>query len=165
MQKKLNITKNIMQKIERNDIKIKSKWHFVFLSMILTLGTVFTFLSSVFLFSLLSFLFRTHGPRYEYRLNLMLESFPFYIPILATIFMGLGFYLLKKYEFSNKLDFKYILLIGILSIFIGGFIMDFLNLNNIGFKKERMFERKPDERHFQKNNSTWYPRGERFLPK
>ncbi len=164
MQKKLNITNSVMKKIENNDIKLKSKWYFTFLSVILTLGTILTFISSVFLFSILNFLLKTHGPRYEYRLNLMLGSFPFYIPIFAVVFLVSGFYLLKKYEFSNKIDFKYILLIGLISIFLGGFVIDFFNLNNIGFRKERMFERKQDSKFFPKNNPNLHPKEGRFLP-
>jgi len=62
---------------------------------------------------------------------MMFESFPFWIPILAILGIGVGILLLRKYDFSYKKNF-FLMIIGfIATVVIAGFVIDGLGLNNV----------------------------------
>lgn len=134
--KNKNIKKVVMEQIEKSKIKIRPKWHFVLGSIFLFLGVTGSIISASFLINLIFFLIRPHyGPKYQWRLQLIISNIPYWIPILTLIFILFGFYLLKKYEFSYKKNFLLIAVALVLSIIITGFLMNFLGLNELFIKK------------------------------
>jgi len=132
-----NITKIVMEKIHHDKIKMHSKVYFAIGSVIAFAGLVASILVSVFLFGLVRFSLRTHGPMGEYRLDQMLASFPLWMVLIAILGLIIGIWLLRQYDFSYKINFKVIAIIFVGAIIIAGWIIDMTGLNDTLFQKGR----------------------------
>ncbi|GIW64385.1 MAG: hypothetical protein KatS3mg092_0318 [Patescibacteria group bacterium] len=150
-----NIKKQIMEKIENNEIKMKPKWYFVVGSILLFLGVLFSTISAVFVINLMLFLLRTHyGPMYQYRLNLILLNFPWWLIVIGVISIFLGIKLLKQYDFSYKKNFLLLVFSYLLIIFLTAYLIDYFNLNKFFYEKGFMRKNFPnqDQRFFKNKN-------------
>ncbi len=127
---KIDFEKGVMSRVISGKIVMKSKWYFAVGSAFMLLGTIVTTVMAVFLINLTIFLIKKQGPGYG-RLTIMLNSFPFWVPILAFFGIGTGIYFLKKYDFSYKKNFFVIIIGFIASIIIAGFVINQLGLNDI----------------------------------
>ncbi|OGM12397.1 hypothetical protein A2W13_02015 [Candidatus Woesebacteria bacterium RBG_16_36_11] len=127
---KLDMEKVVMGKIKSDEIKMKPKWLFVLGSTFIMAGLVGLTVGAIFLTNLTIFIIKKRGPGYG-RLDLMLNSFPIWIPILAVLGVILGIWMLKKYDFSYKKNFVLIILSFIASVIIAGLLVDQLGLNTI----------------------------------
>ena len=161
MQKsKLKIKENVMEQIHDEKITMKPRSYFFIGSTLTLIGLVASVIVSVFLISLVSFMLRPHGPMGDYRLNLMIESFPWWILILAIGGIGAGIFMLKKYDFSYKANFWLIILGFLIAVIIGGILVDLTGLNNIWLKRgplnsvmRNYYKDGSFERSFKKNES------------
>ncbi len=97
MSKKHNITpanfeKTIMAKVKSNEISMKPRWYFVLGSLLMVAGLAGFSVVAVFLTNLTLFLLRQHGPMGQWRLQILLSSFPLWVPVLAIagIVFGIG---------------------------------------------------------------------------
>jgi hypothetical protein len=133
-----NLEKTIMAKVKSGKITMKPRWYFIVGSLLISTGLIGFSIGAIFLTNLSFFLLRQHGPMGEYRLQLMLNSFSWWIPILAIIGIAGGVWLLKKYDFSYKKNFGLIVLGFVFSIVIAAFIIDLSGLNNIWSRKGPM---------------------------
>lgn len=150
-----NIKQQIMEKIENNEIKMKPKWYFVVGSILLFLGVLFSTISAVFVINLMLFLLRTHyGPMYQYRLNLILLNFPWWLIVIGVISIFLGIKLLKQYDFSYKKNFLLLVFSYLLIIFLTAYLIDYFNLNKFFYEKGFMRKNFPnqDQRFFKNKN-------------
>jgi uncharacterized membrane protein len=131
MSKELNkTTEEIMNKIHKEKIKMRPRLYFV-LGYILTMcGLVFSFITSVFFVGLTRFALRAHGPMGEYRLEQMVSTFSWWMPVLAILGMVIGIWLLRKYDFSYKINFKLLIIGLIASVIIAGWVIDATGLND-----------------------------------
>ena len=129
--KPVDLEKTIMAKVASNEISMKPRWFFVAGSVFSVAGLVAFSIAAVFLTNLTVFLLRKHGPMGEWRLQMMLESFPWWIPVLAIGGIMAGIWLLKKYDFSYKKNFWLIIAGFIVSVLIAAFIIDRLGLNDM----------------------------------
>ena len=134
--RKIDVTETVMDKINKGEIKMRPRWYFVLGSVAVFVGVFGTFLVSSFLVSLVSFSLRTHGPMGEYRLQQMLGSFPWWALILSLFGLAMGVFLLKKYDFSYKKNFGYIILAFVLAVLASGLVADRFGL-------EKMWANKP----------------------
>ena len=126
-----NLEKTIMAKVKSGKIAMKPRWYFVLGSLLMSLGIIGFSIGAIFLTNLSFFLLRQHGPMGEYRLQLMLNSFSWWIPFLAILGITIGVWLLKKYDFSYKNNFGLIAFVFVFSIIAAAFIIDFSGFNNI----------------------------------
>ena len=133
-----DLEKSVMEKVKSNQISMKPRWHFVLGSFFMLAGVIGLSVGAVFLTNLTLFLLRQHGPMGQWRLQLMLNSFPLWVPILAVLGILLGISLLKKYDFSYKKNFWLIVGGFIVSIVLTAILIDFLGLNNIWSRKGPM---------------------------
>lgn len=131
--------KVVMEKIESGRVKMKPKWYFVIGSAFMALGFISFTVAAVFLTNLTVFLIRKRGPGIG-RLNIMLDNFPLWIPVLAVLGIVLGIWFLKKYDFSYKKNFWLIIAGFIVSILLAAFVMDNLGLNET-WSRGRMMRR------------------------
>jgi hypothetical protein len=83
------------------------------------------------------FLIRKRGPGIG-RLNLMLDSFPLWIPVVAVLGIIAGVWILKKYDFSYKKNYRLIVYGFIISVILAAFMVDYLGLNDIWAKRGPM---------------------------
>ncbi len=126
-----NITESVMDEIHVNKIKMRPKIYFIMGSILTFIGLIFSTVVSIFLFGLISFVLRSHGGMASYKLDKMISNFPWWAIVLAIISLTLGIWLLHKYDFSFKVNFKLIIVGFILAVIAGGFIIDMLGLNNV----------------------------------
>lgn len=129
---------SIMAEINSGKLKMRSKWYFVFGSLLSIFSLVGLSLVSIFSTNLILFLLRRHGSMAQWRLNLILQSLPIWIPILTVITLILGIWLLKKYDFSYKKNFLLIIFIFIFSIILSAFLLDHFGLNQIWSQQGKM---------------------------
>lgn len=136
--KKINIEKNIMDQVRSKKIVMKPRWYFVLGSMLSIFGLVSFGVLATFLASLSMFLLRQHGPKGQWRLEQIIDSFPIWIPFFAVFGIIAGVNLLKQYDFSYKKNFKQIILIFIASILLTAAILDYSGLSDFWFKRGPM---------------------------
>lgn len=130
MSQELNkTTKEIMDKIHQGQIKMRPKYYFIIGYILTILGVVFSFITSIFFIGLTRFMIRSHGPMAGYRLEQLLSSFSWWIPLLAILGLVFGILILRKYDFSYKINFKLFVIGLIASMLIAGFIIDMTGLN------------------------------------
>jgi hypothetical protein len=164
MSESKSVKNQVLEKIKKGEIKMKPQWYFAIGSMALFLGTVFSTISAIFVFNLIFFLFRRHyGPMYQYRLNLILNNFPWWIILVGILGIILGIKLLKEYEFSYKKNFLLIIILYLLVIFLSAYLIDLFNLNRFWYQMG------PLRKYYQKNriwkNNNFYQKGPRWLRK
>ena len=152
---KPDLEKTVMEKIKSGQIEMKPKWYFVAGSLFMTIGLISLTVGAIFLTNLTIFLIRKKGPGYG-RLEMMLASFPWWIPVLTVLGVVLGVLLLKKYDFSYKKNFVFIVAVFIISIIIAAFAIDYFGLNDIWSR------RGPMKRLYQQieNQEYNYPKGQ-----
>jgi hypothetical protein len=126
-----NITENIMDQIREEKIKMHSKIYFAIGSFLTFIGLVSSVIVSIFLVGLVRFSLRAHGPMAEYRLDQIISNFPWWAVIVAIAGLIAGIWLLRRYDFSYKIDFKIIILGFILTVIIGGWVIDIIGLNDL----------------------------------
>ena len=164
MSKSKSIKNQVLEKIKKGEIKMKPRWYFVIGSIALFLGTVFSTISTIFIFNLIFFLLRRHyGPMYQYRLNLILTNFPWWMILVGMLGIIFGIKLLKEYEFSYKKNFFLIVVFYLLVIFLSAYLIDLFNLNRFWYQMG------PLRKYYQKNriwkNNNFYQKGPRWLRK
>jgi len=128
---KINLQKTIMKQITAGKISMKPRWYFILGSLLTFIGLVSSVILAVFLTNITIFLLRRHGPMGQWRLQLILTSFPWWAPILALMGIISGIWLLKKYDFSYRKNFWLIIAGFVLAIFLSAFILDNLGLNEL----------------------------------
>jgi len=144
----IDITKNVMSKIKIEQIKMKPKWYFWLGSFAIFIAIVGLVILSIFLISLITFSFRNHGPMGVIRYQQILSSFPWWAPILVIIGLITGISLLKRYDFSYKNNFLFIILAFIAAILLAGIMVDALGFDNLWIK------RRPMRRFYQQYGSN-----------
>ena len=127
-----------MDQIHEEKIKMRPKAYFILGSVLTFVGLVSSVVVSVFLVGLIRFSLRTHGPMASYRLDQILSSFPWWAPMLAIVGLIVGIWLLRKYDFSFKVNFKMVIVGFILAIVVSGWIIDSIGLNDILIRRGPM---------------------------
>jgi len=135
---KLKLEKRIMSQVKTGKIVMKPKWYFVAGSSFLFGGVVALSVGIIFLINLTAFTIRKRGPMTSWRLQMMIESFPWWAPILAITGIVFGVWLLKKYDFSYKKNFRLIVVSFVFAVLFAGFLIDRLGLNDYWARRGRM---------------------------
>lgn len=151
MSKELKNTADaIMDRIHQEKIKMRPRVFFVIGSILAFIGLVTSMITSVFLVGLMRFSLRTHGPMGKFRLDQLLSNFPWWMTMIAIIGLIIGIWLLRRYDFSYKIDFKMIIIGVVAAIIVSGWITDMTGLNNT------LLHRGPMQgmmrQYFQENN-------------
>jgi hypothetical protein len=133
-----NITDNIMDQIHEEKIKMRPRVYFIAGSILTFIGLVSSVVVSVFLVGLIRFSLRTHGPMASYRLDQILSSFPWWVPVLAIVGLVAGIWLLRKYDFSFKVNFKVVIVGFVLAVIISGWVIDSIGLNDVLIRRGPM---------------------------
>ena len=113
-----NLVNSVMERIHEDKIKIRPKIYSILGSLFLFLGLTASILTSIFLFGLMRFSLRSHGPMGEYRFAQMVSSFPWWTVIVAVVGMIVGIYLLQKYDFSYKINSRVMVIGFVFSIIL-----------------------------------------------
>ena len=127
-----------MDQIRTDKVVMKPRIYFIAGSILAGVGLITAVISSVFLLSLARFLFRAHGPMAQYRLDMIVASFPLWIPLLAGISLIGGIILLRQYDFSYKKNFWLITTVFVASVLAAVLLIDASGLNDLWFRKGPM---------------------------
>lgn len=127
-----------MAKVRSSEISMRPRWYFVVGSLLTMLGLVSGSIGAIFLTNLTLFSLRQHGPMGPWRLQIMLESFPMWVPLLAVLGIALGIWMLRKYDFSYKNNFWLVVAGFIISIILAAVIIDYLSLNDTWLRQGPM---------------------------
>lgn len=120
---------------------MKPRWYFILGSVLIFLGMVFSTISTIFIFNFIFFLLRHHyGPMYQYRLNLILANFPWWMILIGILGLVFGIKFLKEYDFSYKKNFLWIIFGYFLAILISAYLIDYFNLDK-SFYRQRFMRR------------------------
>jgi len=125
-----NIKASVMDQIHNEDIKMRPKVYFIAGSILTFVGLVSSVVLSVFFIGLMRFSLRSHGPMASYRLEQILSSFPWWAPVFAAVGLFAGIWLLRKYDFTFKRNFKVLAVGFILAVIAGGWLIDSTGLND-----------------------------------
>ncbi len=125
-----NITDNIMDQIREEKIKMRPKAYFVVGSILTFVGLVSSIVVSVFLVGLIRFSLRSHGPMSSYRFDQIMSIFPWWALVLAIVGLIVGVWLLRKYDFSFKINLKVMVIAFVLAVLVGGWVIDAIGLND-----------------------------------
>lgn len=120
-----------MEQIKENKVLMKPKSYFVLGSVFTFVGLIASVISSIFLISVISFLLKEHGPMGDIRLSLLLNSFPWWLPVLAIAALIFGIWNLLKYDFSYKTNYLLIIIGFIAAIIVAGWAIDRTGLDNL----------------------------------
>lgn len=153
---KIDLEKAVMAKVNSSEISMKPRWYFIAGSFLIMAGLIGFSILAIFLTNLTLFLLRQHGPMGQWKLQLILNGFSWWIPIFAILGIIGGIRLLKKYDFSYKKSFWLIILGFITSIILAAFILDYSGLNDTWSRQG------PMRRFYQQinNQNIIYPKGQ-----
>lgn len=126
-----------MSRIKEGKLKMRPRIYFILGSILAFAGLVASMATSVFAVGLIKFLLRSNGIL-SHKLDRMISVFPWWI--LALVVLGLisGVVLIKKYDFSYKVDLKKAIILMILAVIISGWLVDFLGFNDLLARKGLM---------------------------
>jgi len=125
-----DITNTVMNQIHQGKIKMKPKIYFIIGSILTFFGLISSIIVSIFLFGLIRFSLRSHGPMGQYRFEQIVSDFPWWIILFAIISLIIGVWLIKQYDFSYKKQPVMIILGFIVTIIITGWVIDMTGLND-----------------------------------
>ena len=148
--KQINIKKNVMEQIREGKVTMHSKMYFIAGSVFLFVGLIALFILSVFLINITFFVLKSHGPMGQYRLELLISSFPWWAPLFSILGITLGIWILKRYDFSYKKNFLLLVVLFIGAIVFAGWLIDITGVDNIWFKRGPMH--RIMKRYIQENN-------------
>lgn len=126
-----DLEKTIMDQVKTEKIVMKPRWYFIAGSVLTFIGLTAASVGAVFLTNMMLFLLRRHGQGGSLRLQQMLGSFPWWIPVLAIVGIVFGIWMLKKYDFSYKKNFWFISIGFVAAVILSAFIIDKLGLNEV----------------------------------
>jgi len=125
-----NITEDIMNQIEQGKIKMKPRIYFIIGSILTFIGLVSSLIVSTFLFGLIRFSLRIHGPMGEYKLDQIMSNFPWLTIVFAIVGLVLGVELIRQYDFSYKIKTWSIVVSFVLAVMIAGWMIDVVGVND-----------------------------------
>lgn len=109
----------VIKAVENGAVTMRPRAFFIAGSALSLLGLLISSVTLVFALYLARFALTHPGPGAERKLSLLLTSLPWYIPALAVISLIGGLLLLRRYDFSYKKHFGYILAIIIVGLWLG----------------------------------------------
>lgn len=128
-----SIKSKVMTQISSGQIRMKPRWYFIAGSLLTSLGLIGLNVSAIFMLNLSLFLLRQHGPMGEWRLQLMLATFPWVIPGLAVVFLAIGIVMLKKFDFSYQKNFSLIVITILTTVIAAAIMIDLMGINDAWF--------------------------------
>lgn len=132
-----DIGDNVMEQIHRGTLKMRPKIYFVIGSILTFIGVVASIATSIFSIGLIKFLLRSNGIL-NHKLDRMVSIFPWWVLVLAVVGLVVGMILIRKYDFSYKIDLKMAIVLAILAIVVSGWLVDALGFNELLARKGLM---------------------------
>lgn len=126
--KKQSLTEKVINRVEKEQVKMKSKTYFVLKTILFSLITLFTALFALFFISFIIFSLRTSGvwflPGFGFRATgIFLVSLPWFLILIAIILIIVLELLVKKFSFAYRRPILYSVLTIIILTILGSFMI------------------------------------------
>ncbi len=122
--KVIDLKSKVIRAVENGHVSMRPRTYFIAGSILSALGLFISSTVLVFVLYLTRFAITHPGPGAERKLALLLSNLPWYIPALALASLVGGLYLLRRYDFSYKKNFGYILAIIVAGLWIGSIALE-----------------------------------------
>jgi hypothetical protein len=132
------IKDEVISLIKSGQTKMKPRWHFWLSSLALASGFTGVVLLLIFLFSLMTFTLRSHGPMGAVRYQQLVGSFPWWALFLAVVGLIVGFKIMQQYRFSYHKNFLILLVASVLALMLAGWLIDYSGLDNLWLRRGPM---------------------------
>lgn len=133
MSKKLE--EKIIKDIKSGSIKMRPKWLFVVGSIITGFGVILTTSLALLAIQLIRFRLNHPGLSGAIKVNTVIASLPWYIPVIAVTAVVGGYLALKQYDFSYRKNASFIMTLVIVGLVFGSFILDKVGADQILMKR------------------------------
>lgn len=120
-----------MSQIRTGHIKMRPRLYFIGGSILTFIGLVATSVVSIFFVGLIRFSLRAHGPMASIRLEQILSSFPWWLPVVAVAGLVIGVKLLRAYDFSYKVNPWILVAVFVALVVLSGWLFDALGFNDV----------------------------------
>lgn len=147
MPKKL--TSSIIQRIKKDHLKIKPKWMFMLGTILSLLGLFASGVLTLFAIQLIKFRLTHPGFGATRKIAYLLSTLPLYVPILALASLLLGYYILKRFDFSYRQNRASIFVIILLSLIAGSHILSQLKIDEFLTSKRIFRQMYFEQRHLK----------------
>lgn len=124
------IKTNIIETINKKGLTIRPRSAFVLGSLISAIGVFLSTMLALLAIHLLKFRLTHPGIGAARKIDYILNTLPWYVPVLAIISLVGGYLLLKRYDFSYRKNFSLILAIILVGLIISSYVLDRLGLDN-----------------------------------
>lgn len=125
-----NITSSVIAKIKHNALTIRPRWHFVLGAALSAIGIAISAALSLIAIHLLRFRLTHPGIGASRKLDFILNNLPWYIPVFALVGLLGGYLLLRRYDFSYRKNFGYIIFAVLIGLVLGSYGLSSLRLDD-----------------------------------
>ena len=135
------LKKKLMDKIESEDLKMRSRSFFVFTKALVEIALVALIVSAIYLINLAIYLpKRGLGPMrpQAFRLNMLLDIVPWNYLLFGAVGLGISFWLLYRFTGTYKKHFFVVITVISVLVLISGALLAFSNLNERAEKRPRL---------------------------
>lgn len=163
-QPQVDLVASVMAQVNSGMIKMKPKWYFIAGFILTIIGLGISFMTLAFLLNLLFFSLRQHGPMFNWKLELVVASFPWWMVVLAIIGVALGIRMLRQFDFTYKKN-RYLIALALgTSMLLAALLIDQLELNEVLSRRGsmKMFYQQLQKRENSSQPFNYLPRRGRF---
>jgi hypothetical protein len=125
-----NIKQGILKKIQDNELKMRPKWVYLLGSALSALGLLIATGLSLLAIQLFRFRLTHPGIGAARKLDFVLTTLPWYIPLLAVVGLVGGYLLLRRYDFSYRKNLGIITLLIAVGLVLSSYLLDYLGFNS-----------------------------------
>ena len=119
----INIKKSVLSAVQSGGVTMRPRWHFILGTTLSAIGITISAALSLLAIHLLRFRLTHPGIGAARKLDFILNNLPWYIPVFALVGLLGGYLLLRRYDFSYRKNFGYILLAVLIGLILGSYTL------------------------------------------
>jgi uncharacterized membrane protein YdcZ (DUF606 family) len=120
----------IIETINVKGLTIRPRSAFILGSFISAIGIFLSTMLAILAIHLLRFRLTHPGFGAARKIDFVLNTLPWYVPVIAVAGLIGGYLLLKRYDFSYRKNFSLILVVILIGLMISSYVLDRLGLDN-----------------------------------
>ena len=124
-----NIKQAVIKQISTERVSMRPRWIFALGSAISGIGLLISTMLTLLSIQLIKFRILHPGDGASRKINYILSSLPWYLPVIAVLSLVGGYLILKRYDFSYRKNISFILAIIVSGLVLGSFLLHKLNVD------------------------------------
>ena len=125
-----NLTSSVITKIKHDKLTMRPRWHFIVGAALSAIGITISAALSLLAIHLLRFRLTHPGIGAARKLDFILNNLPWYVPVFALVGLLGGYLLLRRYDFSYRKNFGYVLLAVLIGLVLGSYTLSTIRLDD-----------------------------------